>query len=87
MLRNLPLYAPIVWQPGIEHTLVNAVYPTDWDGPLWTLFWEALCYVAIGILVSVLPRKALPGVLIGLFAVLTVASLVIAPGRRAPRTT
>lgn len=74
VLRNLPLYAPIVWQPGIEHTLVNAVYPTDWDGPLWTLFWEGLCYVAIGILVSVLPRKVLPGVLIGLFAVLTVVS-------------
>ena len=76
VLRNLPLYAPIIWQPGIEHTLVNAAYPVDWDGPLWTLFWEALCYVAIGVLVSVLPRKALPGVLIGLFVVLTGASLV-----------
>ncbi|MEO8262059.1 MAG: acyltransferase [Pseudolysinimonas sp.] len=80
VLRNLPLYAPIVWQPGIEHTLVNAVYPTDWDGPLWTLFWEGLCYLAIGILVSVLPRKALPAVLIGLFAALTVASTAIALG-------
>jgi peptidoglycan/LPS O-acetylase OafA/YrhL len=78
VLRNLPLYAPIVWQPGIEHTLVNAVYPVDWDGPLWTLFWEALCYLAIGILGSLLPRKALPGVLIGLFVILTLASTAIA---------
>jgi peptidoglycan/LPS O-acetylase OafA/YrhL len=78
VLRNLPLYAPIVWQPGIEHTLVNAAYPTDWDGPLWTLFWEALCYIAIGVLVSVLPRKALRGVLIGLFVALTLASLALA---------
>ncbi|MGE3193127.1 MAG: acyltransferase family protein [Microbacteriaceae bacterium] len=80
VLRNLPLYAPIVWQPGIEHTLVNAAYPVDWDGPLWTLFWEALCYVAIGVLVSVLPRKAVPGVLIGLFVVLTAASLALTLG-------
>jgi len=78
VLRNLPLYAPIVWQPGIETTLVNAVYPTDWDGPLWTLFWEGLCYIAVGVLVSVLPRKVLPGVLIGLFVVLTLASTALA---------
>ena len=80
VLRNLPLYAPVLWQPGIEHTLVNAAYPTDWNGPLWTLFWEALCYVAIGVLVSVLPRRALPAVLIGLFVVLTGASLAAALG-------
>jgi peptidoglycan/LPS O-acetylase OafA/YrhL len=74
VVQNLPLYHPYA-QPGIESTLVNAAYPIVWDGPLWTLFWEAACYVAVGILVSVLPRTAVPVVAVVLLVLLTAASL------------
>jgi peptidoglycan/LPS O-acetylase OafA/YrhL len=74
VLKNLPLYHPYA-QPGIDGTLVNAVYPLVWDGPLWTLFWEAACYVAVGILVSVLPRKVVPVVAVVLLVLLTAVSL------------
>lgn len=79
VLKNLPLYHPYA-QPGIDVTLSAAAYPIVWDGPLWTLFWEAVCYVAVGILVSVLPRKAVPAVAVALLVLLTAASLAGALG-------
>lgn len=73
--RNLPLYAPILWQPGIVDTLGTAPFAPIWNGPLWTLFWEAACYVLIGVLVSIAPRRALVPVLAAGFALLTLVAL------------
>jgi len=75
LLRNLLLYPPLLGQPGIIHTLANTPFPGLWDGSLWTLFWEACCYVAIGLAVSLLPRKGVPVLVIVLFGALTLASL------------
>ncbi|MEO5920063.1 MAG: acyltransferase [Pseudolysinimonas sp.] len=75
VVRNLPLYPAFVAQPGIDVTLTTNVYPIVWDGPLWTLFWEGICYLAVGILVSVLPRKAVPAVVVVLLVGLTAVSL------------
>lgn len=54
VLENIALYTP---QPGIPGTLENAPFPIKWNSPLWTLFFEFLCYIGIGILVSILPRR------------------------------
>ncbi len=80
VLRNLLLYPPLLGQPGIVHTLSGTPFPGIWDGSLWTLFWEACCYVAIGIAVSVLPRRRVPLLVIGLFGILTLVSLAGAFG-------
>ncbi|MCQ1999242.1 acyltransferase family protein [Arthrobacter zhaoxinii] len=45
--RNLLLYPPIVSQPTIGTTLAEGEI---WNGALWSLFWEACCYLGIGIL-------------------------------------
>jgi peptidoglycan/LPS O-acetylase OafA/YrhL len=80
VLRNLPLYPPLLGQPGIVHTLSGTPFPGLWDGSLWTLFWEACCYLAIGLAVSLLPRKLVPILVIVLFVLLTVVSLAGAFG-------
>jgi peptidoglycan/LPS O-acetylase OafA/YrhL len=42
-----------VHQDGISHTLANAPYGPAWNGSLWTLIYEFLCYLAIGALLFV----------------------------------
>jgi peptidoglycan/LPS O-acetylase OafA/YrhL len=80
VLRNLLLYPPLLGQPGIVHTLSGTPFPGLWDGSLWTLFWEACCYVAIGLAVSFVARKRVPILVIGLFVLLTLVSLAGAFG-------
>lgn len=53
VLTNLPLAPQFLAQKGIESTLLGLPVTGYWNGPLWTLFWEACCYVVIGVLVSV----------------------------------
>jgi peptidoglycan/LPS O-acetylase OafA/YrhL len=67
--RNIALYPPHLAQDGIAGTLMSVPYQSVWDGSLWTLFWEAGCYVLIGLTVSLLPRRAvLPAVFLGFLA-------------------
>lgn len=54
VVNNLAL---LVRQAGVPGTLASAPFPEAWNGPLWTLFYEFLCYIAIGLLVSLLPRR------------------------------
>ena len=76
ILHNLPLYPPNFFQGGIAGTLTTTPFLELWNGPLWTLFWEACCYVAIGIAVSLIPKARLGVVLAGVFVLLTAAALV-----------
>ncbi len=76
VLRNLLLYPPILRAEGIAHTLHHTPFIGLWDGAMWTLFWEAACYVAIGLAVSFISRRRLPVLVIGLFVALTIVSLV-----------
>ncbi|MFI7484311.1 acyltransferase family protein [Kocuria sp. M1R5S2] len=39
-------------QWGIEGSLTNIPYAGAWNGSLWTLFYEAVAYVAIGLVLS-----------------------------------
>ncbi len=36
----------------ISGTPAHVPYPLDWDGSLWTLFWESLCYIGIAALAA-----------------------------------
>jgi len=40
-------------QPGIDGTLLNSPLPNLWDGSLWTLGFEFLCYLVVGTLAIV----------------------------------
>lgn len=73
--RNLALYPPYLFQGGLDGTLTTTPFLELWNGPLWTLFWEACCYVAIGVAVNVIPRSRLALVLSAAFVLLTVAGL------------
>jgi peptidoglycan/LPS O-acetylase OafA/YrhL len=75
VLRNLLLYPPLLWQHHIGETLVTVPYPDYWNGSLWTLFYEAACYVMIGVLVSVLPRRHLPAAMLAICAIATLGAL------------
>lgn len=57
VLRNTLLYPPHFAQEGVVGTIESSPYSRLWNGSLWTLFWEACCYVGIGIAVSVVPRR------------------------------
>ncbi|CAD5991216.1 acyltransferase [Agreia sp. COWG] len=79
VLTNAGLF---VQQTTVEHTLVNNPFPFVWNIPLWTLFYEALCYVVIGVLVSLLPRRMLGVTLAMMLVAATVVSLTfrLSPG-------
>lgn len=76
VMKNLPLYPPNLFQGGIEGTLTSTPFLELWNGPLWTLFWEAACYVAVGVAVSILPRMLLRPALLVAAAGLTAYSLL-----------
>lgn len=62
-VHNLPLYEQHVAQISISDTLAGTPVPV-WNGPVWSLFFEAVCYVVVGVMVVALPRWALPGVMV-----------------------
>ena len=68
-------------QWGIDGTLTAVPAPDSWNGSLWTLFYEALAYVLIGLVLSVAvaarhARWVLPGMFL---AVLVLRPLVEGP--------
>lgn len=75
LTHNFALYTPSIYQEGIGNTLSTVPYPRNWNGALWTLFWEATCYVLIGVLVSIVPKRFLPGLLIAAFVIGTLISV------------
>jgi peptidoglycan/LPS O-acetylase OafA/YrhL len=42
--------ALLIKQGDISGTPIGVPLPGEWDSSLWTLYWEALCYIAIAIL-------------------------------------
>ncbi|WP_171027446.1 acyltransferase [Pseudarthrobacter sp. NamE2] len=78
--RNFLLYPPVVNQLNIGTTVPNTPVPGIWNGALWTLFWEAACYVGVGILGCFGSRRLRVGFSAGAFGVATVTSLAVAEG-------
>ena len=86
------------WRDGLHYVGVNlellindyrvgtslpaSAYPA-WNGSLWTLFSEALCYAAIGLLVTACPRRVLPALVVLAFLLATLAHLTL-PGDAVP---
>lgn len=46
----------------VGDTLATTPFPDAWAGSLWSLAYEMVCYVLVGALVSVTPRRHLPTV-------------------------
>lgn len=61
---------------GVSGTLTEVPYPVAWNGSLWSLYYEFLCYLAIGGLLSVavLRRHTLVLVPVFVFSVWLAAS-------------
>ena len=56
-VTNLSAGAPGVAVAGIPGTLDGVHDPGAWNGPLWTLFWEIVCYAVVGVILGVLRPK------------------------------
>lgn len=76
VVRNFLLYPPVLAQPGIAETLIHVPFDGYWDGPLWTLFFEAIAYVMIGLMASLLSRRVLPLGVASVFVATTALSLL-----------
>lgn len=74
LTRNLALD---IHQWGIGNTLAHTPYPGAWNGALWTLYYEFLCYLAVGLLVTLLPRRVLPASMLVVFVGVSVGRLLL----------
>lgn len=73
VLNNVALF---VRQWGIPGTLESVPFADSWNGPLWTLFYEFLCYIAIGLLVPLVRRRWLAASVVAAFVACTVVTCV-----------
>jgi peptidoglycan/LPS O-acetylase OafA/YrhL len=49
----------VIGQLSIDQTLGGVPGPANWNAPLWTLAYEFSCYIAIALVVSIVPRRFL----------------------------
>lgn len=56
VLRNLSLVGTQMGDTTIGSTLADVPDPGHWNSPLWTLFWEVLCYGLVGALSTLKPE-------------------------------
>lgn len=73
VLKNLGLWQ---FQSTIGDTLSEVPYPGSWNGSLWTLGWEFVCY--LGVLALGIARLLTKRVCVGLFGVFVAGSCVVA---------
>lgn len=64
---NLSAGMPQVALAGIPGTLDGLPDPMSWNGPLWTLFWEIVCYVLVGVVFGTGRPEIARLTLLGLF--------------------
>lgn len=77
---NLSAGTPGVVVGGIPGSLDGLPDPRLWDGPLWTLFWEILCYVLIGLAFAIFRLELVRLALISLFILGSTAALAVDAG-------
>ncbi len=70
-----------IFQYDIGGSPTGIPYPHVWNGPLWTLAWEALCYIGIAVLglMGVLRFKVTVPALIGAAWILSLATTLLDP--------
>ncbi len=66
-----------ITQMGIDGTLESAAYPVAWNGSLWTLWYEFLCYLVLGVLVSFVPVRWLGVTAVAMTALCAVGVVAI----------
>lgn len=64
-----------ITQWNIAGTLQASATP-NWNAPLWSLVFEALCYLGVGVLASVVPRRVFGPASIALFVSLSAGTLL-----------
>ncbi len=74
VVRNLGL---VIAQPTIGDTLAAAPLRDEWNGSLWTLKWEFLAYLVIGVAWSVPALRRRRRVFLAAFLALTAAHLAL----------
>ncbi|MBD7995407.1 acyltransferase [Arthrobacter sp. Sa2CUA1] len=72
VVRNLLLYPPFLSQTSIGTTLAEGEI---WNGALWSLFWEACCYLGVGVLGTAALRARSSALLLLIFLGSTAAAL------------
>jgi peptidoglycan/LPS O-acetylase OafA/YrhL len=65
--------------PLSTDSLVGAPLAGSWNGSLWSLPYEVMCYVAVGVVFSVVWMRRRGGLVILAFVVATAASLLVVP--------
>lgn len=78
VLRNLSLIGTQLGGSPIGSTLADVPDPDHWDSPLWTLFWEVLCYALVGGLSVLKPElfRAATSIFFGLITVFLVLQVL-----------
>ncbi|WP_299953619.1 acyltransferase [uncultured Modestobacter sp.] len=72
LLANLTLE---VHEYAVGATPTGVPYAGVWNGSLWTLWYEALCYVAVSLLLTVVPRRWARPAVVAAWAVVTVLAV------------
>ncbi|PPH07286.1 acyltransferase [Rathayibacter sp. AY1C1] len=75
VFANAALY---IREYGIAGMLGSVPYPGAWNGSLWSLFYEFVSYVVIGLLVSLAPARWVRPLVVAGFAGLTLVAAVLA---------
>lgn len=81
VVRNVLLYPPLVSQTTIGTTLADGGI---WNGALWSLFWEAGCYLGVGVVGFITLRTNRAALISAVFVVSTAASAVAHAGLVSP---
>jgi peptidoglycan/LPS O-acetylase OafA/YrhL len=77
---NLSAGTPGVALGGIPGSLDGLPDPWLWNGPLWTLFWEILCYVLVGLVFAIFRLELARLALISLFVLGSSAAFAVDAG-------
>jgi len=59
---------------GVAGTILDNPYPMAWNGSLWSLYYEFICYLVVGAVLSVAFLRKRPWVLVVMWAVSVVAA-------------
>jgi peptidoglycan/LPS O-acetylase OafA/YrhL len=79
-VTNLSAGTPGVAVGGIPGSLDGLPDPRLWDGPLWTLFWEIICYMVIGVLFGIFRLELARVALLVLFLIGSTAVFAVDAG-------